>query len=79
MIELKFEGSKELERALANVAKNFPRERDLFLRQEAELLKGRAKLKTPVDSGRLRAGFESTDVEGDEVTVYNNTEYAAHV
>ena len=79
MIEIKFTGTEELARALARVAKNFPRERNLFLQQEAKLLKGRAKLKTPVDTGRLRNSWDSTEPEGDSITVFNNTEYAIFV
>lgn len=79
MIELKFEGLDRLNRALSKAAAQLPKERLRFLQQEAELLKSRAKLKTPVDTGRLRAAWSSTEPAGEEVAVYNNTEYAGHV
>lgn len=78
-IEVKLEGDAELAKALERVAKNFPRERELFLRQEAELLKARVKPKTPADTGLLRQSWESGDVEGDSIEVGNNVEYVPYV
>lgn len=79
MIELKFEGLDRLNRALSKAAAQLPKERIRFLQQEAELVKGRTKLKTPVDTGYLRNQWSSTAPAGEEVEIYNNTEYAAHV
>lgn len=47
--------------------------------QTGELLVGRAKNLTPVDTGQLRSGWKRSRAENGRVTVYNNTEYAAHV
>ncbi len=47
--------------------------------QVGETLAGRAKDLTPVDSGRLRNDWQRTTPQDARVTVYNNTEYAAHV
>lgn len=47
--------------------------------QVGETLAGRAKNLTPVDSGRLRNDWQRTKPLDGRVTVYNNTEYAAHV
>ena len=79
MIELKFEGLDRLNHALSKAAGQIPREKLRFLAQEAQLVSGRAKIKTPVDTGRLRAAWQSTEPTGEEIEVYNNTEYAAHV
>lgn len=47
--------------------------------QTGELLAGRAKNLTPVDTGQLRSGWKRSRPENGRVTVYNNTEYAGHV
>ena len=47
--------------------------------QVGETLAGRTKNLTPVDSGRLRNDWHRTKPQDGRVTVYNNTEYAAHV
>ena len=78
-VEIKFEGLDKLNRALGKAVSQLPVERARFLAQEAELVAGRAKLKTPVDTGRLRAGFFTTMNSGEEAVVANNTEYAGHV
>lgn len=56
-----------------------PAQKDKFLMQEAELLRGYAVNNTPVDTGTLRNGWKRTNTEGNSVTVYNNIEYANHV
>lgn len=76
---IKWTGTKELNAALKRINQQFPRERDLFLMQEAELLSGRTKLKTPADTGRLRAGWSRSEPSGGAIDVYNNVEYAPHV
>lgn len=50
-----------------------------FVSQEAENLIGHTKDNTPVDTGQLRNGWKRTQAAKGRVTVYNNTEYAAHV
>lgn len=79
MVELKFEGIEKLNRALSKAASQFPRERIRFLQQEAQLVNGRAKLNTPVDTGYLRSQWSSTEPAGDSVSIFNNVEYAPYV
>lgn len=50
-----------------------------FVVQEAEMLMGHAKDNTPVDTGRLRNAWRRARAAKGSVTVYNNTDYAAHV
>lgn len=69
----------ELEAKLKELSEKFPNKRDKFLAQEGEMLIGRAKKNTPVDTGNLRNAWKRTKATGGKVTVYNNTEYAAHV
>lgn len=76
---IKWTGTKELNAALKRINRQFPRERDLFLMQEAELLSGRAKIKTPADTGRLRAGWSRSEPAGGTIEVGNNVEYAPFV
>ena len=75
-MRIEFDGAKELNQKLKSVAKKYPRERDLFLRGEAEILLSRVKPLTPVDTGRLRYAWQRTEPLGGSVDVYNNTEYA---
>ena len=79
---LRIEGAAEFERKLADIGRRFPQARDKFLKQEAELVKGRAALRTPVGKvkgGTLRAAWSRTQPAGGRIEVYNNTDYAAHV
>ena len=79
MIEVKFKGDAELAKMLERVAKDFPKQRELFLKQEAENLKTRVKLKTPVRTTNLRESWESGEVEGDSIEVGNPVEYSLYV
>ena len=72
-------GTKELNAALKRIVREFPRERDMFLRQEAELLTARVKPKTPADTGKLRGAWDRSEPAGGSIEVYNNTEYAGYV
>ena len=74
-----WEGTKELNAALKRVVREYPRERDFFLKQEAELLLARVKPKTPADTGRLRAAWNRTAPAGGAVEVYNTVDYAGYV
>lgn len=77
---IELQGFDELEKKLSDIARRCPEKRDQFLTREAELLKGRAKLHTPVDSGNLRNGWQRTAPHSNgAIDVYNNTDYAAHV
>ncbi len=72
-------GFDQLEEKLQDILKKSPAIRDRFVAQEAELLLGRVKDNSPVDTGHLRNGWKKTDSEAGSCTVYNNVEYAAHV
>ncbi|MGE1061806.1 HK97 gp10 family phage protein [Megasphaera paucivorans] len=74
-----FDGLDELDKKLANMAKEFPIKRNQFLAQEAELLIGQAKENTPVDTGALREGWHRTRAHAGQIEIYNNTEYVNHV
>lgn len=47
--------------------------------QVGELLLGRVKNLTPVDTGALRNAWKRTRPQDGSIEVYNNTEYAGHV
>ena len=76
---IRIDGLDNFEKKLADIARRLPQERDRFLKAEAELMKGRAKLNTPAVSGMLRNAWNRTQPTGGQIEVYNNTEYAAHV
>lgn len=75
---IKFEGAEKLNAALKRMVKQCPREINLFMRKEAELVKGRVKRLTPVDTGRLRNAW-SSNVMGATAEIFNNVEYAPYV
>ena len=74
-----FTGAGELAQKLQDMAEKFPAERDRALAREAEILSGRAKENTPVDTGTLRNGWKRTRPSGGTIEVYNNTSYVNHV
>ena len=76
---ISIDGLDAFEQRLVEITQRYPEKRDKFLRQEGELIVGRAKNNTPVDQGTLRAGWKRTNPMGGTMDVYNNTEYAAHV
>ena len=76
---IEIHGFDEFEKKMLDIARRFPEARDKFLKQEAELIKGRAKMNTPVDTGRLRNSWNRTKPAGGSIEIYNNTDYAAHV
>ena len=76
---IKLYGMDEFERKLTDIARRFPTERDRFLAQEAELMKGRAKDHTPTVTSQLKNAWDSTKPVGGKIEIFNNTEYAAHV
>ena len=78
-MRIEFKGADKLARKLREVVTKYPAAKNQFLRMEAEFLKARVKPLTPVDKGQLRSGWQSTDVQGDEITVYDNVEYAKFV
>ena len=79
MSMIEWQGTKELSDALKRIVREFPRERDMFLRQEAELLTARVKPKTPAYTERLRGAWARSEPSGGAIEVYNNTEYAGYV
>ena len=78
-MRIEFKGADKLARKLREVATKYPRERDLFLKQEAENLLSRVKPLTPSDTGRLRGAWSRTEPAGGNIDVYDNTEYAPFV
>ena len=79
MAGIVWEGTRELNSALKRIVNEYPRERDKFLAQEAELLLARVKPKTPADTGRLRGAWARSAPAGGSIEVYNNVEYAPYV
>ena len=75
---LEFSGLDDLIGKLDEAEKRFPNASSAFLAQEAELVRRKAAELTPVDTGRLRAGWKASWARDGKVDVYNNTEYAAH-
>ena len=73
------EGLDELERKLAEAELRHRGAADRFLKQQAELLLGKVRGNTPVDTSALRTGWARTQPENGTISVYNNTKYAAHV
>lgn len=79
---IRIEGLWEMERRLQEIARKLPKERDKFLDQEAELLRGRAVSNTPVgkvNGGTLKGAWTKTKPIGGSIEVYNNEDYAAYV
>lgn len=72
-------GFDQLEGKLQEMLNETPKMKDQFVSQQAELLAGRVKDNTPVDTGTLRNGWHQTKASKGTATVYNNTHYAAHV
>lgn len=77
-MHIKFEGADKLNAALKRMAAESPREIARFMRMEAELVKGRVKGMTPVDTGRLRNSWTST-VSGSTAEIFTPVEYAPYV
>lgn len=73
------DGLDDLERKLAEAERRYRGAADRFLKQQAELLLGRVRDNTPVDTSTLRSGWARTQPHNNMIDVYNNTEYAAHV
>ncbi len=78
MADFVIHGLDELDAVLARL-ENPEETLDKASAQVGELLVGRAKSLTTVDTGRLRSEWHRTKPQDGRVTVYNNTEYAAHV
>jgi hypothetical protein len=76
---IQFGGFDEFGEYLDRIAKAGAAKRDRFVAQEAEVIIGHAKDNTPTDTGVLKNGWRRTRSVQETVTVYNNTEYAAHV
>lgn len=79
---MKLEGFDELNKKLAEIAKNQAIQRNRFVAREAENLLSNTKNYTPVaevDGGTLREGWKRTRAKEGIVHVYNNTDYALHV
>ena len=77
-MRIEFKGADKLNAALKRMAAKCPREIARFMASEAELVKGRVKNKTPVDTGRLRNSWTST-VSGATAEIFTPVEYAPYV
>jgi HK97 gp10 family phage protein len=67
-----------IRRKQTNYPAAFRRLLDRFLPKAGQLVEGEAKLRTPVDTGRLRGSIASK-VDGDKAIVGTNVEYAPYV
>lgn len=76
---LTFDGFDDFGDHLERIVREGPAKRNQFVAQEAEVILGKAKDNTPVDTGVLRNGWHRTRAVQGAITVYNNVEYAAHV
>ncbi len=72
-------GFDQLDAKLQSILDQSLAKRNKFVAQQAELLNGRVKDNTPVDTGTLRNGWHHTKASEGSARVYNNTRYAAHV
>ena len=75
---VRFEGADKLNAKLKQMVSRCPTECARFMRMESELVKGRIKHLTPVDTGRLRNAWSST-VSGNSATIFNNVYYSPFV
>ena len=78
MIQLKFQGLDKLNAKLRKAAAKCPQEKMRLLSMEGEILIGRTKMLTPVDTGNLRNSWQK-EMSGDSVEVGSATEYANYV
>lgn len=72
-------GFDQLDAKLQSILDQSLAKRNKFVAQQAELLNGRVKDNTPVDTGTLRNGWHRSLAAKGAATVYNNTHYAGHV
>lgn len=72
-------GFNQLDAKLQSILDQSLAKRNKFVAQQAELLNGRVKDNTPVDTGTLRNGWHRGRAVKGAATVYNNTHYAGHV
>lgn len=72
-------GFDQLDAKLQSILDQSLAKRNKFVAQQAELLNGRVKDNTPVDTGTLRNGWHRSRAANGAATVYNNTHYAGHV
>ena len=78
-MSITFSGLEELDERLANATKQSKVKRNQAVKQMGELLLGRAKDNTPVDTGNLRKNWHRTRPLNGVVKVGNSADYAAHV
>ena len=76
---IKFEGAEKLNARLQQMTAQCPQECSRFMKMESELVKGRVKMKTPVDTGHLRNSWSSQLLSPYSAEIYNNTHYAPYV
>lgn len=61
-----------------NAPAAFRRVQDRFLPKAGQMVEGSAKLRVPVDTGRLRASITNR-IDGDRAIIGTNVEYAPYV
>lgn len=76
---VQFGGFDKFGEHLDRIVKEGAAQRNMFVAQEAEVIIGHAKDNTPTHTGTLKNGWHRSRAVQGVVTVYNNTEYAAHV
>lgn len=69
----------EIEKDFDKLADKVKRVKNKLLKQSSEVILNHVKHLTPVDKGTLRNAWKRTDVYDNQISVYNKTNYAAHV
>ena len=72
-------GLDDFEKMLAEAEKRQRGAADRFLKQQAELLLGTVRDKTPTKTKQIALAWARTQPHDNMIDVYNNTKYAAHV
>lgn len=72
-------GMDEWIKKLEKMKENFPKQTDIFLKQQAEKVVGETKKLTPVDTGTLKNAWQRENNGKFKETIFNLTSYSAHV
>ena len=76
---IEISGLDDFEKMLADAEKRQRGATDRFLKQQAELLLGTVRDKTPTKTKQIALAWARTQPHDNMIDVYNNTKYAAHV
>lgn len=76
---IEISGLDDFEKMLADAEKWRRGAADKFLKQQAELLLGTVRDKTPTKTKQIALAWARTQPHDNMIDVYNNTKYAAHV